>query len=127
MDYLLDTHSFLWFINGDDALSETARKSIEDVTSTKFVSIASFWEISIKLSLGKLILEMPFNELKEQVTKNGFDILPITFEHTSKVTALNFIHKDPFDRMIIAQAITEKLAIIGKDNNFHQYNVKMIW
>ena len=66
MDYLLDTHSFLWFINGDNQLSEKSRKCIEDPATTKYVSIASFWEIAIKVNLGKLELEMPFEELKQQ-------------------------------------------------------------
>ena len=127
MHYLLDTHSFLWFINGDKALSKIARTSIEDNSSVKYISIASFWEISIKLCIGKLKLDFPYDELKDQVVENGFEILPITFEHTSKLASLKFIHKDPFDRMIIAQAIIENLSVISKDRNFQHYAIKQIW
>ena len=127
MDCLLDTHSFLWFINGDNALSLAARKHIEDISIAKYVSLASLWEVAIKVNLGKLQLDMPFNELQEHITNNGFELLPITFEHTAQLSSLNTVHKDPFDRMIICQAITEQLAIVGKDSNFHQYNVTMIW
>lgn len=127
MDYLLDTHSFLWFINGSEELSGKAKSIIEEPKNIKFISIASFWEIAIKNSLGKLKLDMPFQELKFLVANNGFEILPLTFEHTNKLISLDFHHRDPFDRLIIAQAITDKLTIIGKDGNFAHYSVKLIW
>ncbi|MDP2412815.1 type II toxin-antitoxin system VapC family toxin [Daejeonella sp.] len=127
MDYLLDTHTFLWFINGSEELSDKAKSAIENIKNTKFISIASFWEIAIKSSLGKLKLDIPFQELKFLAINNGFEILPLTFEHTNRLVNLDFHHKDPFDRLIIAQAITDKLTIIGKDRNFAPYSVKIIW
>jgi PIN domain nuclease of toxin-antitoxin system len=127
MEYLLDTHTFLWFINGDDHLSQKARKCIEDTDAIKYLSIISFWEIAVKISIGKLKLDLPYNELKDHAINSGFEILPVTFEHTSILAGLEFFHRDPFDRMIIAQAITEKLSIISKDANFQHYNVKNIW
>jgi PIN domain nuclease of toxin-antitoxin system len=127
MDYLLDTHTFLWFINGSEELSDKAKSAIENTKNTKFISIASFWEIAIKSSLGKLKLDMPFQELKFLAINNGFEILPLTFEHTNRLVSLDFHHKDPFDRLIIAQAITDKLTIIGRDGNFAPYSVKIIW
>lgn len=127
MDYLLDTHTFLWFINGSEELSDKAKSAIENIKNTKFISIASFWEIAIKTSLGKLKLDIPFQELKFLAINNGFEILPLTFEHTNRLVNLDFHHKDPFDRLIIAQAITDKLTIIGKDGNFAPYSVKIIW
>ena len=127
MDYLLDTHTFLWFLNGSEELSDKAKSAIENIKNTKFISIASFWEIAIKTSLGKLKLDIPFQELKFLAINNGFEILPLTFEHTNQLVNLNFHYKDPFDRLIIAQAMTDKLTIIGKDKNFAPYSVKIIW
>ena len=97
MDYLLDTHTFLWFINGDLELSKNARSIIEN-DSSKYVSVATFWEIAIKVNIGKLELDMPFPELKVHTAQNGFELLPITFEHTNQLLNLPFHHKDPFDR-----------------------------
>lgn len=82
MQYLLDTHTFLWFINGDKQLSNKARYYIENSNNEIYISIASFWEMAIKLNLGKLELEMSFKELYVEVDKNGFILLPITFDHT---------------------------------------------
>ena len=128
MEYLLDTHSFLWFINGDEQLSEKAKIVISDTDATKYISIISFWEIAIKISLGKLSLDMTYRDLRDQVILNGFDILPLTFEHTIELTSLDFHHRDPFDRIIIAQALTEKLVVISKDENFSKYNkLQLLW
>ncbi|MDO8991982.1 MAG: type II toxin-antitoxin system VapC family toxin, partial [Daejeonella sp.] len=110
-----------------EELSDKAKSAIENIKNTKFISIASFWEIAIKSSLGKLKLDIPFQELKFLAINNGFEILPLTFEHTNRLVNLDFHHKDPFDRLIIAQAITDKLTIIGKDRNFAPYSVKIIW
>src|ERR1700748_408985 len=118
MEYLLDTHSFLWFINGDEQLSRKAQNGIADPEAIKYISIASFWEIAIKLNLGKLSLDMHYQDLRQQVIINGFEILPITFEHTIELTGLELHHRDPFDRIIIAQALCENLIVISKDGNF---------
>lgn len=128
MEYLLDTHSFLWFINGDHQLSEKAKNAIVNTEAAKYISIVSLWEIAIKLRLQKLTLDMEFTDLRQQVVGNGFEILPITFEHTIILTSLELHHRDPFDRMIIAQALREGLTVIGKDENFHKYNgLKLLW
>ncbi len=128
MEHLLDTHSFLWFINGDEQLSEKAKIAIQDPDATKYVSIVSFWEIAIKLSLGKIKLDMAYQDLQQHVSVNGFEILPITFEHTIELTTLDFHHRDPFDRIIIAQALIEKLVLITKDSIFDKYNnLKLLW
>src|SRR5690349_9060757 len=107
MEYLLDTHSFLWFINGDNQLSEKAKAAIIDSESVKYISIVSLWEIAIKVNLGKLSLGMGYSDLRLQVINNGFEVLPITFEHTATLISLELHHRDPFDRMIIAQALRE--------------------
>ena len=127
MEYLLDTHSFLWFINGDLELSNKAKSCIENPDATKYISVASFWEIAVKISIKKLNLDVPFNELKEHASKNGFAILPITFEHTANLVQLDFHHKDPFDRLLISQALTDQLTIISRDSSFSKYNVNLIW
>lgn len=116
--YLLDTHALIWFIGGKDELSQIARLAIEADEVTNFVSIASIWEIAIKFSWRKLELKTPFNEINRQILENGFEILPITFDDTITVSALPFHHRDPFDRIIIAQAITNGLSIISKDDRF---------
>lgn len=128
MNYLLDTHTFLWFLEGNNNLSEKARISIENTKNIKFISIASIWEVAIKLNLGKLKLDIKLEELKEEILKNNFEILPLDFEHIIELSNLEEIHKDPFDKLIISQAISEKLTIISKDSNFSLYSrVKLFW
>ena len=128
MEYLLDTHTFLWFINGDAQLSKNAREAIGNSDTIKYISIASFWEIAIKVNLGKLSLDMPYNDLRQQVADNGFEILPITFSHTAELISLDLHHRDPFDRIMIAQALSDRLILISKDGNFEKYSqLKMLW
>ncbi len=127
MDILLDTHTLIWFLNGDKKLSRKVRECIETPSNLKFVSIASIWEIAIKISLNKFRYPKGFNNFLEMVDDNGFDILPISFEHTLTVSSLDFIHKDPFDRLLIAQSICDNLTIATKDSFIEQYNVQTIW
>ena len=103
MKLLLDTHAFLWFIAGSERLSATARELIEDSANQPFLSAASLWEMAIKLSLGRLHLGRPFEELiPEQMRLNGIQLLGIEIEHVTPVTTLPFHHRDPFDRLIVA-------------------------
>jgi PIN domain nuclease of toxin-antitoxin system len=127
MKVLLDTHAFLWFLGGNTELSNQARSIIENPEYEIYVSIASFWEIAIKSSLGKLMLDVPFAELKTEAVKNNFQILPITFQDTLHLTTLPFHHRDPFDRIIISQAKENNLMLISCDGNFEQYNVNLLW
>jgi PIN domain nuclease of toxin-antitoxin system len=128
MRVLLDTHSFLWFITGDDKLSNRAKDLITDLSNQVLVSVASLWEISIKASLGKLILSRPFEELiPEQLALNEIDGLPINLDHLAKLINLPFYHRDPFDRLIIAQELVEELPIISKDPVFKAYSIEVIW
>lgn len=128
MQLLLDTHTFLWFLEGNKDLSEKARTSIENLENVKFVSIASIWEVAIKLNLGKLKLDVGLQGLKNELLKNNFEILPLDFEHISSLTKLEDIHKDRFDRIIISQAITENLTLISADSNFSAYkSLKLLW
>ncbi len=126
-DNLLDTHTFLWFIEGDKKLSAKAKKLIEAGSSNNFISIASLWEIAIKLSLKKLELKASFSVIAELIANNGFTILPITFEDTLLVSQLPFYHSDPFDRIIISQSITNHLTLLSKDKQFDNYNIKRVW
>ena len=127
MNYLLDTHSFLWFINGDRELSENARMAIEKDGALNYVSIASLWEIAIKISLGKLISKIPFAEIETQISNNSFLVLPVSFNDTLVLSTLPFYHRDPFDRMLIAQGITNDLTVITRDTHFNNYKVKTVW
>ncbi len=127
MNNLIDTHALIWFLNGDNELSDKAKKAIEDEDAINFISIASLWEIAIKISLGKLELKTPFSKISEQIDNNGFQILPITFEDTLILSTLPFHHRDPFDRIIISQSFNNKLAIISKDKYFNDYQVTLTW
>lgn len=127
MDNLLDTHTFIWFVNGQQELSERARKTIEHKNVNNFVSIASLWEIAIKLSLDKIQLKTPFSAIPEQIVKNGFQVLPITFEDTLRLSTLPLHHRDPFDRLIIVQSITNHLTIVSRDKQFANYEVTTVW
>lgn len=127
MEYLLDTHTFLWFINGDLELSANARQIIVNPANCKFISIATFWEIAIKISIGKLEIDMPYSELELHITENGFILLPIAFQHTIALVSLPLYHKDPFDRIIIAQSCCENIPVISKDSNFDNYKVNVEW
>lgn len=127
MQYLLDTHTFLWFVSGDVKLSERARLCIENPDHEKFISLATFWEIAIKINIEKLTLDVSFQDLYQEADSNGFKLLPITIQHIEKILYLEPHHRDPFDRILISQAIIDNLVIIGKDTTFSNYSVKQLW
>jgi PIN domain nuclease of toxin-antitoxin system len=127
MNNLLDTHTLIWFITGDASLSDTARKEIDTTKGANFISIASFWEMAIKIGYGKLELGTSFEVFIEVILKNSFRILPITTIDTITISSLPLHHRDPFDRMMIAQAQNLDLQIITKDDVFKHYNVSVLW
>ncbi|MDA3918384.1 MAG: type II toxin-antitoxin system VapC family toxin [Deltaproteobacteria bacterium] len=128
MPALLDTNAFLWFISGSDRLSGNARDYMVDFDNELVLSAASLWEIAIKTSLGKLELLSPFDQLiPVQLQKNAIDVLPIELDHLSVIINLEFHHRDPFDRLIIAQGITEQIPVITSDAMFAKYPVEVIW
>ena len=128
MKLLLDTHSFLWFIGGDVRLSPTARTLIEDVTNDAFLSVASLWEMAIKISLGRLQLAQPFETfIPQQLSMNRIGLLGITISHTAKVATLPFHHRDPFDRLLVAQAQVEQMALVSSDPAFDAYGIMRLW
>ncbi len=127
MNYLLDTHILIWFLNGDKDLSSNARKAIESSEAINFVSIVSLWEIAIKISLNRLDLKSPFEKIGVEISNNNFQMLPITFQDTLILSSLPFHHSDPFDRLLIAQSINNKFTVISKDQYFTSYKIKVLW
>jgi PIN domain nuclease of toxin-antitoxin system len=127
MNLLLDTHAFLWYISGDAQLPEHVIKAINDQTNRCFISIASIWEIVIKMSIEKLEVIGGFKTIEDFLDNNDFSILPIDLEDTKELLRLEFYHRDPFDRMVIAQALTSDLTVVSKDNYFKSYKVKVLW
>jgi PIN domain nuclease of toxin-antitoxin system len=125
---LLDTHAFLWFIAGSERLSATARELIEESANQPFLSAASRWEMAIKLSLDRLHLGHPFEDLiPEQMRLNGIQHLGIELEHVTPVTTLPFHHRDPFDRLLVAQAMVEQMPIVSADPAFDAYPIQRLW
>lgn len=126
MSVLLDTQAFLWWVSDDGRLSRRARTTI--AADRCYLSSASCWEMAIKASLGKLEIPRPIARfLQEQIEVNGFSLLPISLEHASGVAELPFHHRDPFDRLIAAQALDGELAVVSSDPIFKRYGVKRIW
>ena len=128
MKLLLDTHTFLWFIVGNPSLSATARLAIEDQANEKYLSVVSLWEIAIKVSIGKLILSAPFDTLiPQQLSINGFELLNLEVLHAAALIQLPFHHRDPFDRLLIAQAMVEQMQIVSIDSAIDAYLTTRLW
>jgi PIN domain nuclease of toxin-antitoxin system len=125
---LLDTHAFLWWIADDARLSRRARGAIANRKAECFVSLASCWEMAIKVSLDKLTLAAPVEQfVPEQLSANGFELLRIEFAHVTRVERFAFHHRDPFDRLLAAQALIEDMTIVSADPVFRRYGVKRVW
>lgn len=127
MAFLLDTHAFLWFVSGDKQLPSTVREKIEDINQPCFLSAASLWEITIKNQIGKLELNISLSDLFEYTDRNQIEIVSITYDHLLTLSKLPIHHNDPFDRLIISQAIAEDLVVITRDKLFKKYKVKQQW
>ncbi|HSM50461.1 MAG TPA: type II toxin-antitoxin system VapC family toxin [Thermoanaerobaculia bacterium] len=128
MRLLLDTHVFLWWIAGGEELSRRARAAIADPAHECRLSLASVWEMAIKASLGKLRLPAPVARfVPEQLAANGFLALPIALAHAARVEQLAWHHRDPFDRLLAAQALEEDLALVTADPLFRRYGVRRVW
>jgi PIN domain nuclease of toxin-antitoxin system len=124
---LLDTHAFLWWIADDPRLSSKARTTVTNADDV-FLSVASCWEMAIKVSLGRLTLPQPVDRfVSKHVGLNQFALLAIDLEHASRVAALPFHHRDPFDRVLAAQALHEGLTLVSADPVFRKYKVKRAW
>jgi PIN domain nuclease of toxin-antitoxin system len=131
MQYLIDTHVFLWFVENAKELSKIAKTTIEDENNEIFLSIASLWEISIKTAIGKLTIKGKYESVIDDVIDNAIQILPINFAHTVEQNQLPFHHRDPFDRIIVSQAMVENMNLISNEQIFDYYlknkSVKRIW
>ena len=128
MRLLLDTHALLWFLENDPQLSTSAKAAVEDAGNERWVSVASGWEMVIKADLGKLRLPLPFNDLfPGKLEALGFSILPIWPKHLHALQGMPRHHGDPFDRMLVAQAISEGLTVLGADSAFDAYRVTRLW
>ena len=127
MAFLLDTHAFLWFVSGDNQLPASVRDKIKDIHQPCFLSAASLWEITIKNQIGKLTLNITLEELFNYADRNQIEIIPINYDHLLVLSKLPNHHSDPFDRLIIAQAIAENLVLITRDKGFQKYMVEQQW
>jgi len=125
MAFLLDTHTFLWFVAGDKQLPPTVRDKIKDIKQHCFLSVASLWEITIKFQIGKLTLNISLEDLFNYIDRNQIEIIPINIEHLLTLSELPRHHGDPFDRLIISQAITENLTLITRDSALKKYKVEI--
>ena len=128
MRALLDTHAFLWWVTGDARLSDTAREVIADGGNEIYFSAASGWEIAIKARLGRLAVPDDLAHfMTDQIELNGFRVLAVELTHALRVHALIDHHRDPFDRMLVAQSMVENLPIVGRDKQIAAYGVGLVW
>ena len=126
MRYLIDTHVALWVFMGEP-ISDTAKKILDDVTAEVYVSIASAWEIAIKVGAGKLKYTGGVRAFLDDVKMNEFKLLEIKESHIELLEGLEYHHRDPFDRLLIAAVITDGMTMLTADENIHKYNIPFIW
>ena len=128
MKLLLDTHIFIWWADQPEKLSPVSLSALQDEANYLLLSVASVWEMQIKIQLGKLKLSLPLKDLlKNQQETNDLTVLPVTLTHVLALDALPFHHKDPFDRLLIAQSVEEELTIVTADSQFPAYSVKLLY
>lgn len=128
MKVLLDTHTFFWWATEPGKLSDAARDAVEDAGNELILSVVSPWEIQIKAQLGKFTLTRPLRDIiHDQVTVNGLRSLPVTFAHVLALDSLPVIHKDPFDRLLMAQSIAEGATLVSADHVFVGYPIALLW
>lgn len=127
MRLLLDTHAFLWFVTGDERLSPRVRRALTADDNELMLSAASVWEMAIKARLGRLTLPGTVKEYVAEKVAGGFAILPIEWTHAAAVENLPLHHRDPFDRLIVAQALAENLPVVSGDPAFRRYGVRLVW
>ncbi len=127
MQLLLDTHVFLWYLKGDSNLIPSVVEKIESIDNPLYLSVASLWEIAIKVGLGKLELGYDFDDLRNALSQFKIELLPITFEDTRTYLNLPLHHRDPFDRMLVAQAIDRDYVLVSRDGALDAYGVQLFW
>jgi PIN domain nuclease of toxin-antitoxin system len=124
---LVDTNAFLWLVAGDRRLSRSARRAIEDSQGEWWLSAASIWELAIKSGLGRITLPAPLDEYIAEKIQQGLRVLSVDWPHATRVERLPFYHRDPFDRLIVAQAQSEGLVVVTSDPAFAKYGVRTVW
>ena len=127
MKYLLDTHAIIWYFEDSPELPQKITELIDNPEISIYICSISFWEIAIKINSGKLKLNIAFDDLLINIKNRDFNILQIEDEHLNKLSKLPFLHKDPFDRLIISSALAEDLTIITIDGNIQKYDISWIW
>ena len=127
MKYLLDTHALIWYFEDSPDMSIKIANIIDDSTCPKFISVTSLWEIAIKSNIGKLNMQLSFNELLDVIESSELSILPVENSHLKGLSKLPFIHKDPFDRLLISTVFVEKMTLITIDENIQKYDVPWVW
>lgn len=127
MTLLLDTHAFLWFASGDRRLSRRARRAMEAARAELHISAASVWEMAIKASLGRLVLPASVDRYIAEKIAEGYRLTPVTWAQAAAVQQLPLHHRDPFDRLLVAQALAQGQPIVTRDRIFRRYGVDVIW
>lgn len=127
MKYLLDTHAYLWWLGSPTRLSAGALEAVGDKAATVFVSMVTFWELAVKSSLGKLALSCGVEQLESELGLDGMVLLPIKIRHCGTVSNLPFHHRDPFDRLLVAQTMVEGLSLVSRDAQLDSYGISRVW
>lgn len=128
MKLLLDTHALIWFAEDDANLSDPALQALADEKNDLYCSVASIWEMAIKISLGKLRMTARLDDrFQRRLETSGFSLLTVDYAHAAQVSALPWHHRDPFDRLLLAQATLEQMALVSQDHQFDAYGVHRIW
>ena len=125
--YLLDTHTAIWFFSGDESLSETAKQTILSTSNDKYLSMTSAWELAIKIGIGKLDFAGKAAGFVRLAEKNKITLIPIRTSHLTVLESLPMIHRDPFDRLLVATVIAEQMTLITADANIARYDVSQVW
>lgn len=129
MQLLIDTHVLIWYLEDNPQLTSTAAEILEDTRHNLYISIASLWEIAIKSGLGKLKLKIEFHELKKLLERFSIEIVSIDFEDTQTYLTLPFFdnHRDPFDRILVAQVTARSMTLVSGDKKFDLYEIQRVW
>ena len=127
MKLLLDTHTFIWMDSDPGRLSVTAAAALRDPANEVWLSVVSVWEMAIKADLGKLVLRQPLDQIVRDQQANGVQIVPVQLTHVLRVVGLPAAHKDPFDRLLVAQSVTEGMDLVTADPIFAHYPVRVVW
>jgi PIN domain nuclease of toxin-antitoxin system len=127
MDVLIDTHVLIWFAEKHPNLTPKVQRWLESADNKVFLSVASLWEMAIKVNISRLKLLVPFETLAEQLPQMGFDLLSLEIRHITRFVSLPLHHRDLFDRMLVAQAMEEKLPLVSSDRSLSRYGIKVLW